>query len=653
MRNLTKFILLIYLFSLPLATIEAAAYTVPLSVLGYSQDLTIKGSNTATSVFFPLPKASFQAGSNINLYLEPSPYLNDGSTFSIALNDQTAVNLTAGQLKKNSQIQLPIPASAVTAQGVNVTIHTGMFASDDLCADYRKGYLFYTLRQQSNMTMNVIPPSPQTIPDFFAGLYQGLAIVLPQSPSKEEVNAAIWLFGVLQKSYSYQNMKIVIGESQGLPPNTPQLLVAERSHLPQNVQKPVENLYLSAPDKLIVTASSGAELLQVTRQLLTMPAYAALPVAQSTIQSSSQGSALLQDRIYFGNSTVQEGISNIVMDFPLYPGQLTTIPKSLGLHLEGRYSPSTTAGKPTRLDVFFNRNLIHSSVLDDSGVLAKDINLPDNLNLKARNALSVKVSYSENICDVRGTAENAQILPSSYYTGIRSLVGERLTWDSAGLVFNRTGILFLEDNPSTEAIKAAAQAICFLNSQLPPHEFAWPEIRFTSEYEKSLTADYLVLVGSESLPAELTKGLPIQAGQTATVYQGNGQTSQFTYQAGTDAVIGQIGQYQGIPLLAFQSVQSPQKLSEAIYYLTKSLVNLTATGNLYIYSDKPIFLSTLSPSIPEKIGVTRFLSIPWNLLEQAYHLAGSYYRFLFLAILIIVAFVAFRWFIHCGGKGKH
>ncbi|MCE5286607.1 MAG: cellulose biosynthesis cyclic di-GMP-binding regulatory protein BcsB [Pelosinus sp.] len=653
MIKFVRIIAIIYLFLL-MPTAQAATQMLPLSVLGYTDDLIVKGANTQTSIFFPLPKANIWAGSSINLSLEPSPYLNNSCTFSVSLNEKPALNITAGQLRQNPHIKLPLTPGFPATKGVTVSIRTAMFAGDkNLCADYRRGYLFYTLKNSSNLLINLTPPTPNSIPDFFAGLYQGLAVVLPQSPTKEEINAAIWLYGALQKSYPYQEIKLLIGTPQGLPPNLPELWVAERTHLPPNLQGLMENLFLPFPNKLVVTANSGTELLQAARQLVTLPVYAALPFLQSAITSSSQDNAAQPERIYFGNNSAQDGITSISMDFPLYPGQLAAVPKSLGIHLEGRYSPSAIAGQPAKLGVYLNRSLIHSMVLDDTGILNRDINLPEGFNLKAHNQLSVTISYpeDENTCAVFGAAEKAQILTSSYYVGLRSMNREKLSWDNVGMLFGRTGMLLLEDNPSPEVIKAAAQMVNFLNSQLPPDKFAFPAVGFVSEYKKPLTVDYLVALSSADLPEELTKGLPIQMGQSSTIYQSNGQTSQITYHAGSDAVMGQLGNYQGIPLLAFQGIQSPKKLSNAVYSLTKAFNTDTISGNLYVYDDKPTFFSTLPPGSTEKEGLLHYFSIPWNVWEQVYRYAGDYYKFIFMSIIVIVSLVTFRWLLQ-RRKGK-
>jgi hypothetical protein len=637
MRFLTGLLVVLFLVMSPLQAL-AVNHTLSLAQLDYPQDITVKGSNTQISIFFPLPKANIQRASLINLYLVPSQYLNPNSTFTFYLNNQVAATSTAGQLRQNSLIQLPLPPEAASSGGVSVGIRTGLFTTNDLCADYRKGFLFYTLRNQSNLMLNMIPDVPKTIPDFFAGLYQGLAVVIPQAPSKEEIAAGIWLYAALQKIYPYQNIQFVIGAPQGIATNLPQIWLAQRQRLPQNLQSPQDDLYLAQPNKLVVTATEERDLSHNARQLLSLPAYAALPLARSAVSVSGQASNVpLQDRIYFGNSTVQEGITGVSMDFAAYPGQLATLPQSLGIHLEGRYTPSPISGRPVRLDVFFNRNLVYSEALDNIGILNKDINLPENLNLKSHNQLSFELHYpeDENTCAVKGPLQNAQILSSSYYTGLRTLSRSRLTWDNVGMLFSRPGIIFLEDNPTPELIKAAAQAAVFLNSQLPEGQFSSPEIRFISEYQSPLSADYLiVLVNNANLPEELTKGLPLQFGQSSTIYQAEGQTTQFSYQSSSAGVIGQIGQYQGIPLIAFHCLQVPQKFSDALYALVKSFKSGDPKGNIYVYRDNPVFLSTLPPSSPQKQGITQFFSLPWNLYEQAYRLAGDYYRFLFLAILV-------------------
>ena len=76
-------------------------------------------------------------------------------------------------------------------------------------------------------------------------------------------------------------------------------------------------------------------------------------------------------------------------------------------------------------------------------------------------------------------------------------------------------------------------------------------------------------------------------GQSSTIYQTGGQTSVFSYKNNIASVVGQIGLYKGIPLIAFHSTSAAQKFSEAMYALNKSYETAAPSGNLYVYSDAP------------------------------------------------------------------
>ena len=64
--------------------------------------------------------------------------------------------------------------------------------------------------------------------------------------------------------------------------------MAERSRLPQKLSSPQDNLFLAQPDKLVVTASDGGELLETTKQLMSVPLQAALQVARSAVNVTGQ-----------------------------------------------------------------------------------------------------------------------------------------------------------------------------------------------------------------------------------------------------------------------------------------------------------------------------------------------------------------------------
>ncbi|WP_378951393.1 poly-beta-1,6-N-acetyl-D-glucosamine biosynthesis protein PgaD [Pelosinus sp. sgz500959] len=590
MKKVCVYALLFLLLSFPSQGL-AATFSTSMSVLGYDQDLVVTGAKTNLTLPFPVPKITPLAGSMVNLIIEPGRNVNDLSNFTFYMNDQQIATFSASQLRVKPNVQLPLPNDIVNKGQAQVGIVANVFATNDLCADYQRGYLFYTVRQSSALTMQFTPPAPKTIPEFFNTLGNGLVIIIPDNPTLSEMANGAWAYGILQKQYPHVPVKLIFANERNKYLTLPRIWIGLINHLPGALGSFTQGLHLPFPDTLVMAAEDDENLQGMTKQLAQLAVMEAVPSSNIYVshQSQTQGLATPQERLHFGNRVAQEGILSVPVDFEIYPGMLSAIPKKMKFHLEGRYGPSNIVGKQVRLDVFLNRKLIHSELLDSSGVLNQDIILPSSQDFKAHNTLSVVFEYPDDhgYCKVKGMVQSVQILQSSYVSGIDKFSTNHFSWSNVGMLFNKKGLILLSDQSSPDLVRSLGEMVLLMDKQLPSGVFAYPSVNSVSQFSSKMTPDYLMMLGlAQDIPEEMQQALPLQRSKDYTLYREDGGTVAYRYQAVGNTILGQIGDYHGIPLISVSANMQLQSLPNAIRNLQNSRTYDELAGNIFIVNEQ-------------------------------------------------------------------
>ena len=574
----------------------AATFSASMSAFGYDRDVIVTGAKTNLSIAFPVPRMTPLAGSTVNVVVEPGKNLNDSSNFTFYLNDRKIATVTAAQLRAKPNVQLTLPPYVANKGQVQVGIVANVFATNDICADDQRGHLFYTVHNSSALTMLFAPPVPKTIPEFFNTLTNGVVIIIPDNPTLNEIGSGASAYGILQKQYPYVPVTMIFASERGQYPNLPRIWIGLLNHLPGALGTFTQGLHLPFPDTVVMAGENENNLQDLVKQLAQLPIMEVVPSSTIHVSQQNEPMTVLQDKIYFGNNTAQEGISTVPVDFEIYPALLPSMPRSLSIHLEGRYGPSTIVGKQVRLDVFFNRKLIHSELLDASGVLNKDITVPNSLTLQARNALSLVFEYPDDkgYCKVQGMSQSVQVLQSSYISGIDKFGADQFTWPNIGLLFNKKGYILISDNLSIDSIRSVGEMVLLMNKQLPPGVFAYPDVSSIGQFSSGMKSDYLILLAlAQDIPEELQQALPLQRSKDYTLYRGDGGAVTYRYQSVGNTILGQIGEYHGIPLISISANMLLQSLPRAIRNLqTRSNYN-ELSGNIFIVNEQSQ-LSSLS-----------------------------------------------------------
>ncbi|MDU4959572.1 MAG: cellulose biosynthesis cyclic di-GMP-binding regulatory protein BcsB [Sporomusaceae bacterium] len=635
------------------APVNAATQVLPLSRLGYNTDITVTGAVSVYRASFPLPAGSLLPGSFLQLQLEPSSYLNPASSFTFLLNGVPVMTESAGRLQRDPHILLPLPADALNTKNLQLAIHANVYASDRICADYRRGQLFYRLRNTSAISLQFEPAPVKTIPDFFRSLYNGLAIIIPDQPTLGELTAGAWAYGILQKELPHYPIQLLRAAERDRLPHMPRLWIGSKQHLPPVLTQAGTDVHLPFANALVITGADDAALKRNLQSLPALLRLDSLPVTAVDTEQASAAAAAPKRLIRFGNNSVQEGIVRIPLDFPLYPGELATLPETLAFQLEGSYTPPQRSDYAVRLDIYFNRSLIHSELLDHSGQLRKEISLPKHLRLKSRNMLSLELRYPEidGICDVKGPLQSAQLYHASYMSGQGRFAADMHSWDSIGMTFSRNGLILLDDPAAAEAPAIAAKLALLVNRQLPDGRYAFPEFAALAELPNSRSDYMLVAALADNLPPGLQTGLPLtgQSGETFRKSQG----LRYLHPDNASSVTGQIGVYQKTPLAVFSAAHSRQALSGLLDLLNTEAGSAGFSGNILFYNGGTAltFLDSRDPEagLPQP-GPAAAVAAAW---QRASSLVEQYPKLVFLTTAVLLTALLLRLYLKQLQRKRH
>ncbi len=587
-RTKIIYLLIFAIMALIPHTVFAAVNNVSLSGLGYEKDIIVSGPQSEIVFSFPLPAGSVLAGSAVNLVIEPSPQLKPTGSLAFYLDERLVSTLSVAQLRTNRNVQLPLVPGPRTGQPLKLAIRASILPGADIGTDKLYDSLYYKVGATSHLSLNFTPqPSKKTTADFFHSLYTGLVIIIPTDPSLEEISAGSWLYGILRKNFPHLAISFALARERDQYAKLPRVWVATRDHLPPVLGKSADGVSLADPETVVVTAAGGGKLQALVRQF---PALLPPPVmpAVSSGTGGTAGTDVKRELVYFGNATAHKGLVTVPLSFSLYPAMLAEVPRRLALHLEGRYS-ADSGGKPVRLDVFFNRSLIHSEVLGSSGEFSRDVLVPKSLVPKTRNQLAFEFHYAEETRN-SGQLPTAQLLKASFFSGVGRLAPENFAWNNIGMAFGKKGVVLLEDALSADIIKSAAEISLLINRQLPPREYAFPEFRRFADFTDTDDLGYLFAVGmAGSIPADLQK-LPLSFAGESTFYRGDYNNVVFRYQPSADTVIGQVGQYRKKPLIVIAATVRSDRLPAALRQLNGKSDDLPG-GTVIVFTDKNTFLS--------------------------------------------------------------
>ena len=491
-------------------------------------------------------------------------------------------------MRQRKTFTLNLPLDREYQETLRLQIKSNMFISDDLCRDYYSGGLFFTVHKDSRITLNYDMLPVRTVADFFGSFQQSVLVVAPNDAVLDEYTPAAWTYGLIKKTYPHLNVQFVrAGELSAMPP-VPRIWVGVDAKLPAYFKGAVAGITLVDPNTLLISAPEVAKLKQFVQQLADLPVFNLNPTNAKRIAvtpvEAPVGTAA--EAIAFGSENVQEGIQIVPAFYRLFPALLDKTPERLGLHIEGSHSVPFLATRPARLDVLVNNSLVHSSALDQTGLFKRDFLLPDSVELRTKNDISIQFHYPEEQgqCLVRGKMQYGQIFPTSYAWGAGQYQSNQFSWANVGLFFGRKGIVVLDEKLGVNSFKAAGEIAYFLNRQLPPGKSAFPEYLTLGQQAEFPGAGYVIVVGmNDSVPASLQDKMPISLGKNFTLFRKTTQTTLFEYQPQVNSVVGRIGEHKGVPLVILTANLDGGLLTDALKFVSVAKNYDSLTGNVLVF----------------------------------------------------------------------
>ena len=578
----------ILMFATNFPTAHAINRIMGLDALGFESDVEITAPRSFAAFDFPIPRMAQLQSATANISITANSQVNNEALFFFYFNDRLIETRTAKELRQQKNLVLKLPLDGVLRDSVQLQIRSNMFITDDVCKDLYSGGLYFTIHKNTalNLTYDMLPI--RTVSDFFGSFQQALLLVVPDNAVLDEMVPAAWAYGLLKKTYPLLDIQLVRANELAKMPPVPRIWVGLGAKLPAYFKNAAPGITLVDSNTLLFSAEDLPKLRDYIKQLADLQVFSLNPTSSKRIIVTpvNTPAGKTDDAIAFGSNIIQEGILTVPANFPLYPALLQKTPAQLGLHLEGAHTVTYESERPVRMDVFLNSNLVHSSVLNQTGQFKKDILLSNSLELRARNILNVQFVYpdSQGQCLVRGKVQSAQIFPTSYMWGSGEYQANRLAWSNIGLFFGRPGTIILDESLGTNTLKVAGELVYFLNQQLPSGFFAFPDVKPLSAQGETPDSGYVLVAGlSEKIPEKLQERMPISLGKDFTVYRKATQSTLYEYQSEVNSVVGRIGENKGSPLILLSANLDSSLLVESLKFINQSKNYELLNGNVLIY----------------------------------------------------------------------
>ena len=639
LRSVASLIIVFFMVVLFLPQGEAISRNIGMDALGYDADIAVSAPYSSLTLEIPVPRLAKLQSATATISLTPNTQLNAETIFFFYFNDRLVETRTVRELRQRKTFTLNLPLDRENQETLRLQIKSNMFISDDLCRDYYSGGLFFTVHKDSRITLNYDMLPVQTVADFFGSFQQSVLVVAPNDAVLDEYTPAAWTYGLIKKTYPHLNVQFVrAGELSAMPP-VPRIWVGVDAKLPAYFKNAVAGITLVDPNTLLISAPDVAKLKQFVQQLADLPAFSLNPTNAKRIAVTPVEMPVgkVTEAIGFGSDNVQEGIQIVPAFYRLFPALLDKTPERLGLHIEGSHSVPFLAARPARLDILVNNSLVHSSALDQTGLFKRDFLLPDSVELRTKNDISIQFHYpdEQGQCLIRGKMQYGQIFPTSYAWGTGQYQSNQFSWANIGLFFGRKGVVLLDEKLGSNSFKAAGEIAYFLNRQLPLGKAAFPEYLMLGQQSDFPGAGYVIVAGmNDHVPTSLQDKMPIALGKNFTLFRKTTQTTLFEYQPQVNSVVGRIGEYKGVPLVIFTANLDGGLLTDALQYVGAAKNYDSLTGNVMVFHQPQRIYSfdvrDRAVRIEKKSTQTAF----WNEWGQ-----NGMWLFIALGILVVLLIV--------------
>lgn len=480
------------------------ALRLTLEDLGFTSDMVLTGSRVEATFAFPLPEGGITGG-ELNLKLNPSPLLIEGSTVQVFLNDQPAESVTITALEEEN-FELKVPVEAVDRPFLTVRVVGNLTIHENQCLDENSYNLWLTIAKESSLTYTYAGGLDSI--RAFLRLPGGQVVLHGNWDSPENQAASISLFSTLKYIYRNSPTEVVLAESDAVS-NEEGLMgrdvfVADNSGPP--IERKADGLYVApthdALHELVVLVGQPLLLGQTVSSLDIVPT----PKDKSEMEEKRADGQLNFDELGFGNRE-RVGIGDLPISYRFTLAEFGGWPNDLYLHLHSVVDPiSAETLERAYLRVDLNGTAIESFDLRDVSILKEDIELPQHL-LQVENFLNLTFVYAPESGNCLGSpyAFKGQILKTSAfswdgYDQMRGILPEFISQSG-------NGALYLRDASAT-----AAQATALLIGSLNQYttDPLLPQLADFSTRDEGDQPAYRIVVGAEGLRLPVNLGEPFE-----------------------------------------------------------------------------------------------------------------------------------------------
>ena len=562
-----------------LGVASAEERAVTLADLGYREGVSLEGPRGERTFYFPLPRGKVLPGSRVDLALSAPPGLAGDSVVLADLEGRPPVSRTLGGVSGEVRLSLPLDPARDGEPGVSLRVRTRVHRTDDLCRDAFGGNLNVTLRPQTALVLRYAPLPVKTAADWVAALQNGVAVVLPDEPTPEEVASAVGLFARFSRRFPGRVFFLRGSEEAGAG-------VLPRVRVQTDPQS-ASGLRVEGGRDLLISGADGTALTAVARQVADLSLMGAAASAVLGVEESdSRKPEGIPSFLPLRGTLRGEGVLTAELEGTVYAASDASVPGAVELTLRGACSVPEDPRVPVQVDVLWNGALAASAALP-GGRFDLKVPVPPELGIGPRNDLRLLFRYGKagSPCRVQPALRRAELYPGSGARVTGSGSAARLGVVGFPLAMTGRGVLLVDRDLKGMGLAAAAHLWGALCATLPPDRFPFPEVRFLQEPGDLKGVGYAVAVSGKPLPEGLKPDFPLTLTDASTLVRLPDRKVLFKGRPEVPLAVGQVGSLAGVPSLALQAVVRPEVLQRAGAWMEDPAHLGRLSGNVFLFQD--------------------------------------------------------------------
>ena len=163
------------------SAVDARLRVMTIEGLGYERGLTLLGSHSQESMYFPVPAGATLEDGSITLLLKFASVVMGRSQFRVFVNDVPRAELARSNTEQDggARIVIPVRTQDIEKDFVKVTLRSALMIDEDRCVDDRMGGAYVHVAPESNLTYRIAPGSIRSVRTAWGSLPQEVTVSLP------------------------------------------------------------------------------------------------------------------------------------------------------------------------------------------------------------------------------------------------------------------------------------------------------------------------------------------------------------------------------------------------------------------------------------------------------------------------------------------